>query len=169
MSSNSPLITKRYDASYTSVPAGSVILLGTVDLASHSTVTSEYTENLVKIEFSWAQDIAPTYLSAELHVLIEPNQNQFIPSALNAGNCGQQGNYTIVNPADKNLYSHLLHPDNANVRNFFEIFFGAFQPHTSLSDYYEIQIFAVTPNYTGHCGAVITTYYPSNITANHDY
>jgi hypothetical protein len=166
MSDNSTLITKRYDVSYTSVAAGSVIGLATVDLAYHP---GEYTENLIKIEFSWAQDIAPTYLSAELHVLIEPSLSHFIPSALNAGSCGQQGNYTIVNPADKNLYSHLLHPDNANVRNFFEIFFSPPTPHPSLPDYYEIGIFAITPNYIGHCGAVITTYYPSNLPQNHDY
>ena len=165
MSANSKLITNRYDISYTSVGPGSLIGLATVDLAKHP---GEYTENLIKIEFSWAQDIAPTYLSAELHVLIEPSLTHFIPSALNTS-CGNQGNYTILTAADKSLYSHLIHPDNANVRNFFEIFFSPPTPHPSLTDYYEIGIFAVTPNYTGHCGAVITTYYPSNLQYNHDY
>jgi hypothetical protein len=102
-------------------------------------------------------------------VLIEPSLSHFIPSSLNASACGDIGNYTIVTAPDKSLYSHLLHKDDPNVSSFFEIFFSPPMPHPSLTDYYEIGIFAITPNYIGHCGAVITTYYPSNLPQNHDY
>lgn len=165
MSYDHKLITKQYQFSATSVPAWSIISLGTVDLANHNT---EYTENLVKIEFSFGTAISVEYLSAELHVLIGAVPYHFIPSAIGSA-CGDQGDYNIGTEAKNRLFSHLMYPDNSNFTNYFSLFFGPPSPHPQLADYFQMEIFAITPNYTGHCGAIITTYYPNHLPQNHDY
>jgi hypothetical protein len=168
MSYDYKLITKRYGVSYSSVPAWSVIGLGTVDLADRP--GPEYMENLIKVEFSYGVTNTVEYLSAELHVLVSmtPFGPQYIPSTT-GGTCGNQADYPIGTLGDNRLYSHLMYPDNSNFFNYFVIFFDTPTPHPQLSDYWQMSIFAITPNYAGHCGAVITTYYPSHLPSNHDY
>jgi hypothetical protein len=167
MSYDYKLITKRYDISYSSLPAASVVGLATVDLAKH---TGEYTENLIKIELSFGATISPLYLSAELHVMVgvgpEP-QLQFVPSNPDY-TCGTIGSYPIGTYHYNARYSHLLFP--SELATYFEIFFPSEATnHPQLADYWQVPIYIVTPNYPGHVGAVITTYYPSYLPVNHDY
>lgn len=168
MSYDYKLITKRYDVSYSSVPAASVVGLGTVDLAKHN---GEYTENLIKIELSFGTTASVGYVSAELHVMtgiVAGNQLQFAPSSPDYA-CGASiGSYPIGNAAYNARYSHLLFP--TELATYFEIFFPSEATnHPQLMDYWQVPIFLATPNYPGHIGAVITTYYPSFLPANHDY
>jgi len=167
MSYDYKLITKRYDVSYTNQPAASVLGLGTVDLAKHN---AEYTENLIKIELSFGATISPLYLSAELHVMVGitiGNQLQFVPSNPDY-TCSSVGSFPIGTANYNARYSHLLFP--SELATYFEIFFPSEgNPHPQLADYWQVPIYVTTPNYPGHVGAVITTYYPSYIPANHDY
>ena len=167
MSYDYKLITKRYDVSYSSVPAASVVGLGTVDLAKHN---GEYTENLIKIELSFGTTNSVGYVSAELHVMVGVGLGpilQFVPSNPN-NSCGTIGSYPIGTLNYNARYSHLLFP--SELATYFEIYFSPeASNHPQLADYWQVPIYLVTPNYPGHVGAVITTYYPSYLPVNHDY
>lgn len=167
MSYDYKLITKRYDVSYTNQLAASVVGLATVDLAKH---TGEYTENLIKIELSFGTTNSVGYVSAELHVMVGVGPGptlQFVPSNPDY-TCSTIGSYPIGTLNYNARYSHLLFP--SELAPGFEIFFPSeADAHPQLADYWQVGIYIVTPNYPGHVGAVITTYYPSNLPQNHDY
>ena len=161
------LITKTYTITYSSLPAVSYVGLGTVDIAKHN---GERTENLIKIELSFGATISPLYLSAELHVLVGidhvSNSTSYVPSS-HDDPCGTIAYYPIGTPAYNSRYSHLLYP--SEFATYFAISFESLTPHPQYPGYWQLPIYVYTPNYDGHLGAVITTYYPSHIPANEDY
>lgn len=164
-SSNYKLITKTYDISYSGLPAATIAGLGTVDIAKHP---GERTENLIKVELAFGSTISPLYLSAELHVLVGEDMGvtSYIPSSYDDP-CGQVAYYPIGSAQYNSRYSHLLYP--SEFVTYFAIYFESLVPHLQLPDYWQMPIYVSTPNYAGHLGAVITTYYPSNLPINHDY
>ena len=83
------------------------------------------------------------------------------------GSGGNIAAYPIGTRALNDNYSHLLYPSEAFTD--FEIVFDAITPHPQLADYYQMGIYLQTPNYAGHIGGMITTYYPNHIPSNHDY
>jgi hypothetical protein len=169
MSYDYKLITKTYSISYTGLTAGTIAGLGTVDIAKHN---GEHTENLIKIELSFGTSASVGYVSAELHVLLDIDENtvtlRFVPSNPDYS-CGDIASYPIGTSQYNARYSHLLFP--SELATYFEIFIppGEATPHPQLPEYWQLPIYVSTPNYPGHVGAIITTYYPSFLPTNHDY
>lgn len=165
MSYDQKLITKTYSIAYASIPANTLVGLGTVDLAGSSFAGTLNNATLVKTEVSWAYTSGPYYVSAELYVYVDPEFNQYIPSLPGSG--GSIADYPIGSHAFNDNYSHLLYFDESGAD--FEIVFDAITPHPQLAQYFQMGIYLWTPNFPGDIGGMITTYYPNHIPSNHDY